>query len=122
MARRLRLAQAATVAAAAAGILLGEDHAGTIYNAAGPAAITAADRASLLSEITGKPMRFVALNEAALRGGMAQARVPEQYIDALIDIEKRFVAGDFNIVTGDNERLAGRKPQPFRTVLSKQMA
>jgi NAD(P)H dehydrogenase (quinone) len=67
-------------------------------------------------------MRFVALDEAALRGGMAQARVPEQYIDALIDIEKRFVAGDFNIVSGDIERLAGRKPQPFRTVLSKQMA
>lgn len=33
---------------------------------------------------------------------------------------RRFVVGDFNIVTGDIRRLAGRAPQPLRAILSKQ--
>ncbi|MGH8447468.1 MAG: SDR family NAD(P)-dependent oxidoreductase, partial [Solimonas sp.] len=110
------------VAAAAAGILLGEGHAGAIYSATGPAVVSGAERAALLSEISGKPLRFVALDEAQLRGGLAQAGVPREYIDSLIDIEKHFVAGDFNIVTGDIERLAGRRPQTLREVLSRQPA
>jgi NAD(P)H dehydrogenase (quinone) len=110
------------VAAAAAGILLGEGHAGAIYNATGPAAVSGAERAALLQDVSRKPVRFVALEEAQLRDGMARALVPEEYIDSLIDIERHFVAGDFNIVTGDVARLAGRKPLPLRAVLSKQLA
>lgn len=105
------------LAAAAAGILLGEGHAGVIYNATGPDAVTGAQRAALISEVTGKPLRFAVLEEVELRRGLLQAGIPREYIDALIDIEKRFVAGDFDIVTGDVERLAGRGPLSLREVL-----
>jgi len=108
------------VAAAAAGILLGAGHAGAIYNATGPVAVTGAERAALISGITGKPLRFAVLDEAQLRGGLLQADVPQQYIDALIDIEKYFVAGSFHIVTGDVERLAGRQARSLLQVLSQQ--
>ncbi|MBR0755044.1 NAD(P)H-binding protein [Bradyrhizobium jicamae] len=110
----------ADVAAAAAGILLGDGHAGAIYNATGPAAIGGRERAELLAEIIGKPVHFAVMAEAQLRGGMLQANVPPQYVAAMIDIERRFVAGDFNIVTGDVERLGGRAPRSLRTVLAKQ--
>ena len=100
------------VAAAAAGILLGEGHAGAIYNATGPVAVTGAERAALISEITGRPLRFAVLDEALLRGGLSQAGVPQEYIGTLIDIEKRFVAASFDIVTGDVEHLAGRARFP----------
>jgi NAD(P)H dehydrogenase (quinone) len=110
------------VAAAAAGILLAEGHVGAIYSATGPAAVTGADRAALLSEVTGKPVRFVVVEEGQLRAAMAQAGLPQAYIDSLVDIEKRFVAGDFNIVTGDVERLSGRRPKALREVLSRQFA
>jgi NAD(P)H dehydrogenase (quinone) len=106
------------VAATAAGILIGEGHAGAIYNATGPAAVTGAERAALISEITGKPLRFTMLDEAQLRGGFSQAGIPQEYIGALIDIEKSFVAGSFDIVTGDVERLAGRRPQSLPEVLA----
>jgi NAD(P)H dehydrogenase (quinone) len=43
------------VAAAAAGILIGEGHVGAIYTATGPKAYTGAERAALISEIIGKP-------------------------------------------------------------------
>ncbi|MDA9403853.1 NAD(P)H-binding protein [Bradyrhizobium sp. CCBAU 45389] len=108
------------VAAAAAGILLGDGHAGAIYNATGPAAISARERADLLSDITGKPTHFVVMDEAQLRDGMIRAKIPQEYVAALIDIERRFAAGDFDIVTGDVQRLAGHAPRPLRAVLSKQ--
>lgn len=108
------------VAAAAAGILLGEGHAGAIYNATGPVAVTGAERAALVSEIAGKPVRFAPLDEAPLRRAISQAGVPEEYIGSLIEIERHFVAGSFDIVTGDVERLAGRRPRSLRDVLSQQ--
>ena len=73
--------------------------------------MTGAERAAILSEVTGKPVRFIVIDEAQLRGGAAQAGVPKQYINSLVDIEIQFVAGDFNIVTRDIERLGGRPPQ-----------
>ncbi|MGY8665022.1 NAD(P)H-binding protein [Bradyrhizobium sp. UFLA05-109] len=106
------------VAAAAAGALLGEGHAGAIYSTTGRAALTGAERAALISEITGTPLRFLVLDEAQLRGGLLQAGIPPEYIDAMVDIERRFAAGDFNIVTGDVERLSGREPRLLREVLT----
>jgi NAD(P)H dehydrogenase (quinone) len=44
------------VAAAAAGILIGDGHAGAIYTATGAERVSGADRAATLSEITGKPV------------------------------------------------------------------
>ena len=41
------------VAAAAAGILIGDGHAGAIYNATGPERLSGAERAALIAEITG---------------------------------------------------------------------
>jgi NAD(P)H dehydrogenase (quinone) len=46
------------VAAAAAGILIGEGHAGAIYTATDSRTYTEAERAALISEITGKPFAF----------------------------------------------------------------
>ncbi len=109
------------IAAAAAGILLGEGHDGVIYNATGPAAVDGAARAALLSDIAGQAVQFVALDEAQLRIGMMQAGLRLEHVDALVDIEKRFVAGDFNIVTGDIARLAGRPPGALGDVLMRRL-
>jgi NAD(P)H dehydrogenase (quinone) len=106
------------IAAAAAGILIGEGHAGAIYNATGDRAYTGAERAALISEITGKPLGFVAVPADALRGGMAKAGLPENVINSWVSIQNDFAAGAFDIVTGDVERLAGRAPKSLRDALS----
>jgi NAD(P)H dehydrogenase (quinone) len=105
------------VAAAAAGILLGNGHAGVIYNATGPASLTGAERAALLSDIARKPLRFEVREEDSLRDTFLQTGMPPEYIGALIDIEKSFLEGCFDIVTGDVERLSGRRPRALRDVL-----
>src|SRR6266481_5018440 len=44
------------VAAAAAGILIGDGHARAIYNATGPERLSGAERTALIAEITGRPL------------------------------------------------------------------
>lgn len=106
------------VAAAAAGILIGDGHEGAIYNATGEERISGAERAALIAEVTGRPLSFVVLPEDQLRAGLAQAGLPEAIVGAVVSIQKSFAKGAFDIVTGDVERLAGRPPKPLRDVLA----
>jgi NAD(P)H dehydrogenase (quinone) len=96
------------VAAAAAGILTGDGHAGAIYNATGPERVSGAERAAIISEITGKPVAFRVITEEQLRAGLTQAGLPAGAINIVVSIQASFAAGAFDIVTGDVERLGGR--------------
>ena len=106
------------VAAAAAGLLPTEGHAGAIYHATGPASLTGAERAALVAEASGKPFAFLALPEPVLRGGLEQAGLPSVVVGAILSIQEKFVQGGFDIVTGDVERLAGRPPRPLRDLVT----
>src|SRR6202035_1594913 len=105
------------VAAAAAGILIGDGHAGAIYNATGPERLSGAERAALIAKITGRPLAFLAITEEQLRAGLAHAGLPAEVVNVVISIQASFAAGAFDIVTGDVERLGGRPPKPLREVL-----
>src|ERR1700730_8822263 len=61
------------VAAAAAGILTGDGHAGAIYNATGPERLSGAERAALIAEITGRPLAFRTITDDQLGIGLTQA-------------------------------------------------
>ncbi len=105
------------VAAAAAGILIGDGHAGAIYNATGPERLSGAERAGVIAEITGRPLAFRVITEEQLRAGLTQAGLPAGAINIVTGIQASFAAGAFDIVTGDVERLGGRPPKPLREVL-----
>jgi NAD(P)H dehydrogenase (quinone) len=106
------------VAAAAAGILIGDGHAGAIYNATGPERLSGAERAAIIAEITGRPLAFRVITEEQLRAGLTQAGLPAGAVNTVVSIQASFAAGAFDIVTGDVERLGGRPPQPLRGVLA----
>lgn len=106
------------VAAAAAGILIGDGHAGAIYNATGPERLSGAERAALIAEITGRPLAFLVITEEQLRAGLTQAGLPAGGVNAVISIQRSFAAGAFDILTGDVERLGGRPAKPLRDVLA----
>jgi NAD(P)H dehydrogenase (quinone) len=106
------------VAAAAAGILIGDGHAGAIYNATGPERVSGAERAALVAEMTGRPLAFVVITEDQLRAGLTQAGLPAGAANAVIGIQKNFAAGAFDILTGDVERLGGQPPKSLRDVLA----
>ena len=109
------------VAAAAAGILVGDGHAGAIYNATGPERLSGAERAALIAEITGRPLAFLVLTEAQLHAGLTQAGLPVEVVNTVIGIQASFAAGAFDMVTGDVERLGGRPPTPLRDVLARAL-
>jgi NAD(P)H dehydrogenase (quinone) len=106
------------VAAAAAGILIGDGHAGATYNATGPERLSGAERAALIAEVTGRPLEFLAITEEQLRFGLTQAGLPVGVVNIVIGIQASFAEGAFDIVTGDVERLGGRPPKPLRDVLA----
>lgn len=110
------------VAAAAAGVLLGDNHAGAIYNLTGPAAVTGPERAAIASEVTGKSISYLTLTEGDLRGGLAQAQLPEPIVNALVEIKQNFVGGKFDIVTGDVARLSGNQPKTLHEALRSYLA
>ena len=109
------------VASAAAGILIGDGHAGATYNATGPERLSGAERAALVAEIAGRPLSFLVIGEEQLRAGLTQASLPEQVVNTVISIQASFAAGAFDIVTGDVERLSGRPPKPLRDVLAEAL-
>jgi NAD(P)H dehydrogenase (quinone) len=106
------------VAAAAAGILTSEGHTGAIYNATGPESLTGAERAALVAEASGQPFSFVVLPEPVLRQGLEGAGLPAAIVGTILSIQEKFVQGGFDVVTGDVERLAGRKPSALRDLLA----
>ena len=106
------------VAAAAAGILIGDGHAGAIYTATGPERLSGAERAALIAEITGRPLAFLAITEEQMRAGLMKAGLPAGTVNIVVSIQASFAAGAFDIVTGDVERLGGRPPKPLRDVLA----
>jgi NAD(P)H dehydrogenase (quinone) len=106
------------VAAAAAGILTGDGHAGAIYNATGPARLSSAERAALIAEITGRPLAFVVITENQMRAGLTKAGLPQGVVNTVLSIQTSFAEGAFDMVTGDVERLGGRPPKPLRDVLA----
>jgi NAD(P)H dehydrogenase (quinone) len=106
------------VAAAAAGILIGDGHAGAIYNATGPERLSGVERAALIAEITDRPLVFLVMSEEQLRAGLSQAGLPAEVVNIVISIQASFAAGAFDIVTGDVEHLGGRPPKLLREVLA----
>ncbi|MDB6060363.1 MAG: NAD(P)-dependent oxidoreductase [Verrucomicrobiaceae bacterium] len=106
------------LAGAVAGVLTGEGHIGAIYSATGPKSLTGAERAAAATKFIGKPFGFVVLTEAQLRGGLLQAGLPANVVNATASIQADFAAGAFDIVTGDVERLSGRAPKSLEDVLN----
>jgi NAD(P)H dehydrogenase (quinone) len=106
------------VGAAIAGALASDGHSGAIYNLTGPAALSGAERAEILSAAAGKPLAFMAMPEEALRGGMASAGLPAFIIDAVVSMQQSFVDGGYEIVTGDVRKLSGKSPIPLADAIA----
>jgi len=105
------------IAAALAGLLLGQGHEGAVYHLTGAAALTPAEIAATIGKVFGKPVQVAAVTDAQYAGALKAAGMPDFYVDALLALEQTGAKGMLDLVTGDVERLSGKKPRAFADFL-----
>jgi NAD(P)H dehydrogenase (quinone) len=98
------------VAATLAGVLLGKGHEGSVYHATGAASLTPAEIAATIGQVFSKPVQAAIITDEQYAGGLKAAGLPDFVVEAILGIAQTSAKGMLDLVTGDVERLSGRKP------------
>lgn len=92
------------------------------YTLTGDTARTTEEIAALTSEVTGKPLAVVHLNDEQLAEGMAGAGVPAPYIPTFVSFDANTREGKIAMVTDDATRLSGAKLTSLKDFLAASKA
>jgi NAD(P)H dehydrogenase (quinone) len=109
-------------AAVAAAVLSTPGHDNKFYNITGPDLISNADFARLLTEVTGKPVKYVALDDTALIERLKASGAPEQGARFGASFGQQTREGQFAVKTTVVKDLTGREPQSVRQLLEENKA
>jgi uncharacterized protein YbjT (DUF2867 family) len=101
------------IAAVAVKTLTGDGHEGKAYTLTGPEALSNAEVAEVLSEDTGREIRYVDLPPEQFKQALVGAGMPEWSASALLDLQQFYGRGGASAVTREVEQLLGRKPTSF---------
>jgi NAD(P)H dehydrogenase (quinone) len=110
------------IAQLAAAVLATAGHEYMTYHATGPLAVTPAEIADTLTRIVGKPIKAVEIPDQQFRQDAIAAGLPNFYVDALVALGEATRRGVFDLVSGDIERIAGRKPESMLEFLARNTA
>lgn len=102
------------IAAVAVEALTTDGHDGKIYDLTGPEALSHNEMATILSEKTGKEISFVDIPEEAARQAMLSQHMPEQIVDAMLELYAAQKAGKSSMVTNTVQEVTGRSPHTFQ--------
>lgn len=95
-------------------VLTSGGHEGRAYDITGPEAISNYEIARILTEITGRQIKYMDVPDGAVRKGMLDAGMPEELVNALMELISISRAGYVSAVIPTVESLLGRKPGTFR--------
>jgi len=98
------------VAAAAVRVLTEDGHLGKTYTLTGPAALSNAEAAAILSSALGREIRYVNLSPDQMKQALVGAGVPEWNANGVIDLEALYREGGASTVSPDIEHVLRRKP------------
>ncbi len=101
------------IAAIAVKTLTQDGHEGKAYTLTGPEALSNARVAEILSDDTGREIKYVDLPAEQFKQALVEAGLPEWSADALLDLQQFYRRGGASAVTRDAEQLLGRKPTSF---------
>ena len=108
-------------ARAAAAALLGGPKGKRIIDVAGPQSLTAEEVAAIATEVTGRPLAVVHVDDAGLKAGMEGAGLPPPVADLLVSFEQATRQGRANVVS-QVEGLTGKPAQSLRDYLTANKA
>ena len=112
---RLPYVARADAARVAAAVILGGE--AGIHDIAGPEALTVEAIASLVESALGRPLRVLHADGEQVAAELARQGVSASVIPMVTRTEAHQQAGGFEIVSGDVERLSGRRPRPLSEFL-----
>jgi uncharacterized protein YbjT (DUF2867 family) len=101
------------IAAVAVKTLTEGGHEDKAYTLTGPEALSNARVAEILSEDTGREIKYVDLTAEQFKQALLGAGLPEWSANALVDLQQFYRRGGASAVTRDVEQLLGRKPTSF---------
>ena len=105
-------------AAVAAAILASDGHENRAYDVTGPEALDAGDLAALYSELGGKPVEVVHVDDAGYVAGLVEhAGMPPAVAEVYATFGAATRSGVLDVTTDVVERLTGRTPGTVRSVL-----
>ena len=105
-------------AAAAVAVLTTGGHEGATYEITGPEALTQADIARLLTEVSGRPVKVIPTGDRRLLWGLGRLGTPKQVARAIVDLGVATREGYFDVVDPAFRELTGRAPLTLRDVLT----
>jgi NAD(P)H dehydrogenase (quinone) len=109
-------------AAAAAAVLSTPGHENKFYNITGPDLISHADFAKLLTEVTGKPVKYVALDDAEFIRHLTSQGVPETGARRVADFNRQTREGQIAVKSTAVKDLTGKEPQSVLQFLQDNKA
>jgi len=92
-------------------------HTGATYALTGPAALTFAEMAAIVTEVTGRPVRFENETLEQAYASRAGYGAPDWQVDAWVSTYTAAAAGELETVSGDVERLIGRPARSLADLL-----
>ncbi|MQA83052.1 MAG: NAD(P)H-binding protein [Streptosporangiales bacterium] len=98
------------VAAVAAALLADGGHEGELLDVTGPAAATDSEIAAILTEVTGRPVRYQPLTDDEAIAGMVERGMPEPVARSSASFGKAAREGWLDVVSDVVERIGGREP------------
>ncbi|MBB2753531.1 UNVERIFIED_ORG: NAD(P)H dehydrogenase (quinone) [Rhizobium aethiopicum] len=84
------------------------------YTLTGAASLNNRQIAAIISDVAGKPLEVVDVNDEQLGQGMRGAGLPGFVADMLVSADANIRAGKFDILTGDFTKLTGKQPQSLK--------
>lgn len=112
-AARISFVDASDVAAVAAAALCDDGHAGKAYTLTGGEALDHEQVATAIAAATGRPTRYVALDDSAARAAIEQAGLGAERADRVLLLYRMVRAGFCARVSPDVEAVLHRPPTPF---------
>jgi uncharacterized protein YbjT (DUF2867 family) len=91
----------------------------------GPAALTGEEMAATLSDVLGRPVRYVLPSAAQFREALTERRMPAWQIDAFMELQEAVLAGrapHLALVTADIEAATGKPPRSFAEFARREFA
>ncbi|HEV2814445.1 MAG TPA: SDR family oxidoreductase [Solirubrobacteraceae bacterium] len=112
---RVAHVDARDVGAVAARALAQEGHENCTYTLTGPESLSNDELVATLSEVLGREVEHVRLDDEQVAAALRQAGVPDWNVDGLVEMwEHLYRSGAASAVTPDVEAVLGRPPRTFR--------